>query len=303
LALAYFNKRNDPQAALTSLEMAFALNTEDARVFFELDQLHKKLGYSPEKRFANLEKHKSLVMKRDDLYLQYVILLNSLGQFEQAIQAISARKFHPWEGGEGKVTGQYVFAHVELGKRALNRGEYERALSFLQKALVYPVNLGEGKLTGAQENNIYYYLGCAYELMNQQDEAKNCFRFASQGLNEPASAMFYNDQPPDMIFYQGMAWLKLQDVKEAKRRFNKLIDYAEKHLFDDVKIDYFAVSLPDFLVFEDDLNKRNEIHCRYMRGLGLIGLNQNEQAAEQMNEVLRQDLNHQGAWVHKQLCV
>jgi tetratricopeptide (TPR) repeat protein len=301
LALAYFNKKHDSQAALASLEKAFACQTEDARVFFELDQLYKKLGHPAEQRFAKLEKYKSLVEKRDDLYLEYITLLNSLGQHEQAIETISSRTFHPWEGGEGKVTGQYIFAHVELGKRVLAKGDFERAISLLEKALVYPHNLGEGKLTGAQENHIYYYLGCAHEGLKQSEQAKQCFSLASLGLAEPASAMFYNDQPPDMIFYQGMAWLKLQNDKEAKRRFNKLIDYAEQHMFDEVKIDYFAVSLPDFLVFEDDLNQRNQIHCRYMRGLGLIGLQQNEQAIAELDEVLRLNLNHQGASVSRQM--
>src|SRR5699024_9729922 len=113
---------------------------------------------------------------------------------------------------------------------------------------------------------------------------QGCFSIASQGLEEPASAMYYNDQPPDMIFYQGMAWLELGNEMEAKRRFNKLIDYAEKHLFDEVKFDYFAVSLPDFLVFEDDLNVRNEVHCRYMLGLGHLGLGQRELAKEQFKQ-------------------
>ncbi|MFD0693572.1 DUF5107 domain-containing protein [Paenibacillus sp. GCM10027628] len=302
LALAYFNKSNESAKALASLEKAFQCNPADARVFFELDQLYKKLAYSPEKRIANLEKHYVLVEKRDDLYLEYITLLNSLGDQTQAIDKLNSRNFHPWEGGEGKVTGQYVFAHVELAKKALNEEDFAQAEDFLQKALVYPVNLGEGKLTGAQENHIYYFLGCAYEGMNKLDQARACFNIASQGLEEPASAMFYNDQPPDMIFYQGMAWLKLNNDKEALRRFNKLIDYAEKHIFDDVKIDYFAVSLPDFLVFEDDMNRRNEIHCLYMRGLGLIGKGQYDQAKDQLDKVLQLELNHQGAKVHRQMC-
>ncbi|SDN93505.1 Tetratricopeptide repeat-containing protein [Paenibacillus sp. yr247] len=302
LSLAYFNKSNDSAKALASLEQAFQCNQADARVFFELDQLYKKLSYSPEKRIAKLEKNYALVKKRDDLYLEYVTLLNSLGHQTQAIEKLNTRNFHPWEGGEGKVTGQYVFAHVELAKKALYEEDFAQAIVLLQKALVYPVNLGEGKLTGVQENHIYYYLGCAYEGMNQKDQARECFTVASQGLEEPASAMFYNDQPPDMIFYQGMAWLKLYNDKEAQRRFNKLIDYAEKHIFDDVKIDYFAVSLPDFLIFEDDMKRRNEIHCLYMRGLGLIGKGQYNQAKDQLDRVLQIDLNHQGAKVHRQIC-
>ncbi len=46
LGLAYFNKRHDPELAQTCLEAAFALDTTDARVFFELDQLHKQLNHA-----------------------------------------------------------------------------------------------------------------------------------------------------------------------------------------------------------------------------------------------------------------
>lgn len=302
LALAYFNKRNDPQAALQALEQAFALNTVDARVFYELDQLYKKLGRSAAWRFAKLEEHKLLVDKRDDLYLEFVTLLNSLERYQEAIHALEARIFHPWEGGEGKVTGQYVLAHVELGKVMLREGNDEQAATLLSKAFSYPGNLGEGKLDGAQENNIHYYLGCAYEGLNAREQAEYYWSAASQGLEEPAGAMYYNDQPPDMIFYQGLAWQKLGVEKEAARRFNKLIDYAEKHLFDDVEFDYFAVSLPDFLVFEDDLNRRNEIHCRYMLGLGMLGLGRTEEAEIRFNEVLRLEAGHQGAMIHLKMC-
>ncbi|WP_276357226.1 DUF5107 domain-containing protein [Cohnella caldifontis] len=302
LALAYYNKRGDAAAARASMEKAFSLNPSDARVFYELDQLYKKLGVPAAERFARLESHRELVEKRDDLYVEYVTMLNLLGRHADAVNAIAARQFHPWEGGEGKVTGQYVLAHVELGKRALQEGRYEQAIEPLNRALVYPENLGEGKLTGAQENNIYYYLGHAYEGLGRQEEAAACWATASQGLEEPASAMFYNDQPPDMIFYQGMAWLKLGVAKEAKRRFNKLIDYAEKHLFDEVKIDYFAVSLPDFLVFEDDLDKRNRVHCLYMMGLGLLGLGRTREAKARLEEALALETYHQGAGIHLALC-
>lgn len=302
LALAYYNKHGDAQAALASLEKAFACNGEDARVFYELDQLHKRLGHAPEIRFAKLELCKQLTEKRDDLYLEYITLLNAMGRFREALDALAARRFHPWEGGEGKTTGQYVFAHVELGKQALAERRFEAAVGHLTEAKTYPHNLGEGKLAGAQENHIHYYLGNAYEGMGNFQEANRCWSLASQGLEEPVSATFYNDQPPDMIFYQGLAWLKLNVDGEAKRRFNKLIDYAEKHLFDDVKLDYFAVSLPDFLVFEDDLNVRNQVHCRYMRGLGLLGLGRHREAAHELEAAIALDGSHQGAKTHLRMC-
>ena len=302
LALAYYNTLGRADQALISLEKAFACNPADARVFYELDQLYKKLGYAPEKRLTNLESHWELVTARDDLYLEYLTLLNMLKQYEKAITLLSERTFHPWEGGEGKVTGQYVFAHVESGKQYLQAHQDQDAIETLKKALIYPENLGEGKLAGAQENNIYYYLGCAYERLGLTEKASAYFRAASQGLEEPASALFYNDQPADMIFYQGLAWLKLGSAKEARRRFNKLIGYGEQHLFDNAKIDYFAVSLPDFLVFEDDLNKRNKVHCLYMMGLGHLGLQQFEKAGIYFSRALELDVDHQAVRVHLEMC-
>lgn len=301
LALAYYNKQNKPEAALASLEQAFACAPQDARILYELDQLRKKLAWSAGERLGHLEAQRYLVEQRDDLYIEYVTLLNQLERYDEAVMALSSRNFHPWEGGEGKVTGQYQFAHTGLGRHALENGQYEAALQHFRLALAYPHNLGEGKLQGAQENNIHYYLGRVYEGLQQEQEAVRCYRAASQGLAEPASAVFYNDQPPEMIVYQGLAWLRLQEPKEAKRRFNLLIDYAERHLFDNIKLDYFAVSLPDFLVFEDDLNRRNVIHCRYMRGLGLLGLGRYEAAAAELDAALALDPNHQGAQVHRRM--
>ncbi|WP_042462350.1 DUF5107 domain-containing protein [Neobacillus dielmonensis] len=300
LALAYYNNCNDPQRALASLETAFALNQSDARVLFELDQLHKKLGFAPEDRFEHLHRYLSVVEKRDDLYQEYISLLNLQGHSQKAIELLDKRNFHPWEGGEGKVTGQYVLAHIQLARKFISVQRFDEAIQSLKEALVYPPNLGEGKLAGAQENNIYYYLGCAYEGLNHKQKAEDCFTKATLGMDEPASAMYYNDAPPDMIFYQGLSWWKLKNPEQAKRKFNKLIDYGERHLFEKPKIDYFAVSLPDFLVFEDDLKKRNEIHCRYMRALGLIGLKRLAEAEEELKRVLTLDPNHQGAIWHKE---
>ncbi|MDQ6421655.1 DUF5107 domain-containing protein [Paenibacillus sp. LHD-117] len=301
LALAYYNKSGDSELAKVSMEKAFSLDEEDARVFFELDQLYKKLGVAPERRLSMLSAHKPTVELRDDLYLEYVTLLNAAGLHREALQALEARMFHPWEGGEGKATGQHVLAHVELAKKELAALRFSEAAEYLEAALVYPERLGEGKLEGAQENHVYYYLGLANEGLGRTEAADSSYLKASRGLVEPAGMMYYNDQPPESIFYQGLAWRKLGVEKEAMRRFHKLIDYSEKHLRDDVKFDYFAVSLPDFLVFEDDLNKRNRIHCRFMRGLGLIGLGRHSEAREELEATLAMDMNHSGARIHLEM--
>ena len=65
-------------------------------------------------------------------------------------------------------------------------------------------------------------------------------------------------------------------------------------MFDNVKIDYFAVSLPDFLIFDEDLDKRNQIHCYYLMGLGNLGMNNNALAKENFEKALELDINNQG---------
>lgn len=301
LALAYYNKQQDAQKALTSLERAFTLNPTDARVLMELDQLYKQLNKPHAERLALLEKYLDLTVDRDDLYLERVTLYNLLGQFQRARQLLAARIFHPWEGGEGKVVGQYLLCHLEQAKEAILQGAYIEALELLEAAETYPHNLGEGKLYGAQENDIFYLKGCCYEALDQPAQAEALFRKATQGLSEPAQAVYYNDQQPDKIFYQGLGWKKLGTPDQATTIFQRLIDFGAAHLNDKIRIDYFAVSLPDLLVFDQDLDLRNRIHCHYLMGLGHLGLGQATQAEEHFQAVLAANANHLGAFFHRKM--
>ncbi len=119
LALAAYNKLGDKEQALTAMEKAFSLDTRDARVLMELDQLYKITGRGFAERLRLLEKYPELVQQRDDLYLERVVLYNNLREYEKAKSLLAARKFHPWEGGEGKVVGQYLLCHFELAKQAI----------------------------------------------------------------------------------------------------------------------------------------------------------------------------------------
>ena len=95
LALAYFNKLNRPEEAVLLLEKAFRLDPTDARVLMELDQLYKRLNRPHTERMAFLKQYMDIVITRDDLYLEYVTLLNQTGQYREAIHRIDQRKFHP----------------------------------------------------------------------------------------------------------------------------------------------------------------------------------------------------------------
>lgn len=112
---------------LEALKKAFLLDETDARVYFELDQLRKLMNVSVEERLEDMQKHIELVEKRDDLYTEYVTLLNTAGRYEQAYQQIMSHHFHPWEGGEGKITSQYRFSLRMLSQKAKQDGKRERS--------------------------------------------------------------------------------------------------------------------------------------------------------------------------------
>lgn len=301
LGNAYFNKQQKPEKAIQSFEKAFSLDTSDARILMELDQLYKRTDKDPEERLGFLEQHMDLVEFRDDLYLERAALYNFLGENSKAYDLIMERKFHPWEGGEGRVSGQYVYSLTEMAKGDIQAGEYQQAIAKLEKARVYPENLGEGKLYGTRENDIFYWLGVAHDRLKDADEARKWWVKATEGSYEPDPAIFYNDQPADKILYQGLAWQKLGKPEKAEEINQMFIDYGQTHMNDEVKIDYFAVSLPDLLIFDGDLSLRNKIHCTYMIALGNLGSGNIEKAKTWLNKILDWDAMHFGARTHLNL--
>ena len=288
LALACFNKNLPPSSseqkgskAVEYMERAFHLDENDERMLMELDQLYKRLHKPHTERLAFLQQYPQLIRRRDDLVLEEITLLNQLGRYEEAMQKLDAHQFHPWEGGEGKVSAQYQICRVELAKELLKANpQSAKAKRLLEECLVFPHHLGEGKLYGAQDNDFLYFLGRYEE--------------GTQGPTEPAAAMYYNDAKPDKIFYAGLCYRSLGQEAKARSLFHKLINYGKQHLFDHVTMDYFAVSLPDLLIWDGDLDQQNRIHCLYMLALGYYGMNDTKHAEQYLKEVEALDNNHQG---------
>ncbi len=300
LALACFNKglpklpqkdgerlsaraleRERGKIAIEYMERAFHLDETDARMLMELDQLYKRMHRPHQQRLDFLQQYPQLIAQRDDLVLEEITLLNQLGRHEEAMAKLDAHKFHPWEGGEGKVSAQYQICRVEIAKRLLkDNPQSAEAKRLLEECLVYPPHLGEGKLYGAQDNDFLYFLGRYEE--------------GTVGPTEPAAAMYYNDAKPDKIFYAGLCYRALGQEDKARSLFNKLINYGKQHYYDHVTMDYFAVSLPDLLIWDDDLDRKNKIHCNYLLALGFYGMGDMKHALMYLEVAEALDNNHQG---------
>ena len=68
-----------------------------------------------------------------------------------------------------------------------------------------------------------------------------------------------------------------------------------------MRIDYFAVSLPELMIFDDDLEKRNRIHCHYLQGLGYLGMREAKRAVHHLAEAWKEDRAHMGVRIHYEM--
>ena len=299
LAIAYFDKEKDAEKARKAMESALKLAPQDTRILLEYDQLCGRVGVSVAQRLERLRTKKALLRERNALYVEYITLLNNAGEYEKAFGCLQGHIFQPWEGGEGKVSGQYRFALTQMALADIESGDDQKAIDKLLATLHYPENLGEGKLPNVQDNAAHYHLGRAYKQMGDEEKAREYFEKAAVGMEEPAMALYYNEQPSDTMYYQGLANEALGNHDAARKNYHQLLSFGSKHLFDKVEYDFFAVSLPELDVFPIDMQQRNDVYCQYLMALGEMGLGNREKAQALFDAILALQPDHQGAICHK----
>lgn len=285
LGIAYFNIRHDAEKSRDAYNRALATNPADARLLYELDQLEKRVGVGPRERLARLEAQRSLVDQRDDLTVELITLYNQTGQSPKALDLLASRRFNPWEGGEGLVSGQYVWAHLLLGRLQLEAGNAQPALAHFEAARHYPLNLGEGKHLLTPEVHLDYFSGLAAKQLDRDADARSFWTRAAQ--TEPGISW--------MRFYKATALARLGRETESRAILQEMKDLAERQMHTEAKIDYFATSLPNFLLFEDDLQKRNQVDCLFVTALAELGLGNTQTAEDVLRRVVSLDCNHLAA--------
>ena len=95
---------------------------------------------------------------------------------------------------------------------------------------------------------------------------------SQKGSSVPEPVRYYNDQPSDYIYWQGLAFRELGEEEKARKCFHQLIIFGERHLHDRMGYDYFAVSLPELESYHDDIQKRSDDYCRRLMRLGWEGI-------------------------------
>jgi hypothetical protein len=265
-------------------------NPADARLLFERDQLWKRLGKKPALRLRELESRLDLVGQRDDLSLELCALLNQTGRHVEAMQLLEKRKFQPWEGGEGGPLGQHVRTQLALGRNSMARHDFTTALSHFELALASPRNLSEAKHLLANQSDIRYWLGCANAGLADHPSARRHWLAAAnfKGDFQEMRVRAFSE----MTYYSARSLEKLGKRARAKRLFRDLAAYGRKLLKTPARIEYFATSLPTMLVFDDDLQYRQETAALFFLAQAELGLGNQQKAGSLLRTVLRRDPNH-----------
>ncbi|MBK1875932.1 DUF5107 domain-containing protein [Pelagicoccus mobilis] len=256
LGIAYWNIRRDVEAARVAYARAVECDPSDARLWAEFDQLKAKLGDPVEERLQCLLERPDLVSQRDDCTVALAELYNETGQPELALDILLNRRFHPWEGGEGKVLRQYTTARLLIGQRALNTGDAEEALEQFELAMQPPQNLGEAYHLLQAKADVSYWTGMALRALGREEEAVAQFETSANEAGD-FQAMAVTEHS-ELSFYRGLSLKELGREAEAEALFEDMKSFAVRERKKSAQVDYFATSLPLLLVFEDDLNETRQ---------------------------------------------
>lgn len=270
LGIARWNVHRDGEAARRSYQRALDLDPADARLVAEYDQLCEKLGDRLEARLEFLESRRDLVAQRDDATVALVKIYNLLGRPAEALELVCARRFHPWEGGEGRVLGEYTTAHLQLGRMALEAGDAGTALDHFTKAMETPESLGEAYHLLQAKADVNYWTGKSLRALGREDEAVRHFEMSAAESGDFAEMAVAEHSP--LSYYRGLSLGELGRTANATTLFEDLKAFALGNIGSPATIDYFATSLPNLLVFDEDLQGRRDAENHLLVALACHGL-------------------------------
>ena len=284
LAIARWNVHRDAEAARAGYLRAIALDPADPRLVSEFDQLRAKLNDPLESRLAFLMEKRDLVLQRDDASVALAALFNLLDRPREALDLLLSRRFHPWEGGEGSVIRQFTTAKILLGRRALEAGDPAAALDHFREAMETPDSLGEKYHLLQARADLNYWIGRTFTALGREAEARAAFE-ASAGEAGDFAEMAVTAHSP-LSWFRGLSLRALGREEEAAILFRDLLAFAASRIGQPARIDYFATSLPNLLVFEEDLQQRRDAEHRLLAALARHGLGDFGEAARLLDEVL-----------------
>jgi len=279
LGLAAFNLDGDVPQALTHYRRALKAKPDDPRLVLEYDFIQQRVPVEPRTRLKALLKQGKVLEQREDLVLLVMSLYNVTGEPEKALELAASRSFHPWEGGEGAVAGQYANAHWLLGRQALVAGKTDAAIAHFTQGLDYPANLGE-QAQLANAIRLTFSLGLAQAAAQHDEEARKAFQAVLD--YRPTAG------PSEVTLYRALATIRLGEVSAGETALRALFKASQQAL--DVGITQrYPAHTTNNPAFYEPPERSFRLRHLVLIGLAQAALGKNAEARSVLEEALAID--------------
>jgi tetratricopeptide (TPR) repeat protein len=175
----------------------------------------------------------------------------------------------------------------------LANGKAVLALEHFTAASQPPANLGEEFHYLQSRADVNFWRGEALNQLGRHQESAKAYNASAdevQDFQQMAVKPFSS-----FTYYRGLSLLALGRTSEADDLFTALGERGRELQQLPGEIDYFATSLPNMLVFEEDQTLRNQIEGKFLEGLALLHLEGPTAARDRFQQVLELDPSHYGA--------
>lgn len=277
LALYYFDKAKKGEKARTCLENALRFSPDEPRLLMEYEQLLKNMNCTIQERLSVYDEYPELLKKRDDCYLDKLTLISELGDYETAIRMAAVKRFHIYEGGEGKLTKQHAWMHVLYALQLMKEGQNGKAEKILQNGINMPKSYGEAKTFFNQEAHIYYLLS----KLVPEEKRKETLEKAAE----------YKAAVSELSLFRAIALKKLGDTETASMVLDEMMANAQKTIDNADMRTYYGVGSPSLMPFEYDIVKNNTRDGHILKAYALLGEGRCEEAKAVLETARKLDPN------------
>ncbi len=195
--------------------------------------------------------------------MQLAELLTAAGRAAEAVEILTGRAFQPWEGGEGRVLAAWEEAHLSLARASLAAGDARRAVEHATAALEPIASLGEARHPLANTADLHLALGDALDAAGDPAGAAKAWETAAaqEGDFQAMRIHAFSERTAASV----TALRRLGRTEEARRLRDGLARYAAEQAEVTARVDYFATSLPEMLLFHQDVQAAHDDRVRVLR--------------------------------------
>ncbi|HNY85932.1 MAG TPA: DUF5107 domain-containing protein [Candidatus Hydrogenedentes bacterium] len=277
--------------ALDNIMTAISLDPKQKRYFAEADLYMSYASLTPEQLAEFLAEYGEMGRDIVDIQLMEVKLAVFRGEYDRAIELLTAMRYHIEEGATFNPHVHWFDAHLQKGIGEMNAGRHREAEALFLKAMEFPANL-EAERNG-KTGIAHYYLGVNQRLAGDAEAARG--HFTAMLDYTPPQGWGAGDFP-EIGYFKALAARELgHNADEIDKRFRQLIEDGEKRLAPAKDGRHITVTVEEehtgrtFLLERELARKDLRVSSYHLQGLGHLGLGDKEQARAFFQKALEVD--------------